>query len=202
MNSGIHPLWQQSCIKKTPHSAQPLLTSCCLQWGLCSAWLLLAPSLRWLLLALLLRACELGLWPHCIPICLHRNLACGKGLSSTTVFPEVRTTRTNFKVFEVFSFVTFIASLKGPCCLFGLTEQKLAWNLWKGRFWPCWLSGGAGIHSGMCLKATTSSPWDRGASESWDYTGSSSTLTVGQTDQSDPCVTGTGLELIEITLRQ
>lgn len=124
-----------------------------------------------------------------------------KGLSSTTVFPEVRTTRTNFRVFQVFSFVTFIASLKGPC-LFGLTEQKLAWNLWKGRFWPCWLSGGAGIHSGMCLKATTSSPWDRGASESWDYTGSSSTLTVGQTDQSDPCVTGTGMELIEITLRQ
>lgn len=40
-------------------------------------------------------------------------------------FQKVRTARTDFKVFQVFSFVTFIASLKGPCSLFGLTEQKL-----------------------------------------------------------------------------
>lgn len=121
---------------------------------------------------------------------------------STRVFPEVRTTGSNFKVFKMFSFVMFIASLKSPCSLFGLTEQKLSWNLWKRRLWPCWLLGGAGIHGGTCSKATMGWPCNRGASESWDYTGSSSALTVGQTDQSDLCVTGTGLELIEITLRQ
>jgi len=57
---------------------------------------------------------------------MHRNLAPGKGLSLTGALPEVRTTEGNFKVFKMFSFEMFVASLKGPCSLFGLTAQKLA----------------------------------------------------------------------------
>lgn len=116
----------------------------------------LAPQLtKFLLVVWSLGACELRLWPHYIPSCLHRNLACGKGLSSTRAFPEVRTTGSNFTVFQIFFFVVFITSLKDPCSLFGLTEPKPTWNLWRDSFWLSCLSRGAGIHSGTCLKAAT-----------------------------------------------
>lgn len=138
-----------------PNLCSALTLTYCLQWGLCSAflWLHSSPSSYWWC-----GPWELvnwDSWPHYIPSCLHRNLACGKGLSSTRAFPEVRTTGSNFTAFQIFFFVVFITSLKDPCSLFGLTEPKPAWNLWRDSFWLSCLSRGAGIHSGTCLKAAT-----------------------------------------------
>lgn len=110
---------------------------------------------KFLLVMWSLGACELKLWLHCIPGCLHRNLACGKGLSLARAFPEARTTGSNFTVFQMFFFVVFITSLKDPCSLFGLTEPEPAWNLWRDSFWLCCSSRGGGIPSGTCLKAAT-----------------------------------------------
>lgn len=165
--------------------------------------LFLGPQFTKLLLVVWsLGACELKLWLHCIPSCLHRNLACGKGLSSTRAFPEVRITGSNFTVFQMLFFVVFITSLKDPCSLFGLTEPEPAWNLWRDTFWPCCSSGGAGIHSGTCLKAAMGLSLDRGASESWHFTGSSCTFDSSPDRSVWLCVTAIELEIMEVTLRQ